>query len=310
MTDFVATCVAADCENPCGSDFLCISCVVELTTLLRELVYSVNDLGERRPGLLDDLDDTVFKLDNIRPRSSGGGSGKGHEAPMLIRLDASALKSDARNTISTWVRDFEETNPHLSGPVLSSRYPDVVGLAGAYLVEVYPTSRAMPYDTHAEAAGWMARFPGLLAQHPAADQMLDEFRDLCDRIRRMIDVAPDRTYLGPCGSMTDGVECPDDIYGLPNRATARCRTCGAEVDVDDRRGYLLKAVEDEVRTVLELSRALPKLIGREVSVDTLKGRIRRGSLGPRRKNARGHALYRVGDVIDLLIPPVEERVAA
>lgn len=268
VNDFVATCVADGCTSASGQDYLCQACTVDLATMLRELAFSVNGRGERRPGLLEDLDDTVFKMDNVGPR--GGGSRKGHEVPLPIRMDASDLKSQARTMIATWARDMAGTYPFLE-----------------------PT-----YKTHAEAAEWIARIPGLLAEHPAAQQIMADVKDIVTRIRRMIDQAPARTYLGTCGAVIEGVECTDGVYAIGNRDYGRCRTCGNEFDRKDRRDWMLASIDDELAHVEQLAAMVTKL-GEPVSSRTILRWVKDGKLTVQ-KIEGVRKLYRVGDVLAIL----------
>lgn len=276
MTDFVTTCVADGCGRVSGQDYLCQACTVELATMLRELSFSVNARGERRPGLLEDLDDTVFKMDKVGPR--GGGSRKGHERPLLIRTDASDLKSKARTMIATWARDFKETYPFLD-----------------------PT-----YRTHAEAAEWLARIPGLLAEHPAAEQIMRDVKEIVRDIRRMIDQAPERKYLGTCGVVIEGVECTDGVYAVGDRSYGRCRTCGNEFDMNERREWMRVALEDELAYSGQLA-TLVSGLGTFVSSSTVRSWVNRGKLTPADEDSVGRKRYRVGDVLDIVYP--REQVA-
>lgn len=282
MVEYVRTCAVEGCTFP-TKDELCSGHLAELVTALRELAFGVNGRGDRSPGLIEDLDDTVFRQDNIGPRGVGGRS-RTPEVPLPIHLAASDLKWACRNTITTWARDFAETYPHLT----------------------------LTASTPHGAAEWMGTFPALLACHPAAGEMWDEIVDLTERVRRMVDQAPDRLVLGPCGAEFDGYVCDDELRAIPGRAMVRCRTCGAEHGVRERSEWLLSAAEDQCLTVPELSRALSGFIGQEVKADALRMRIRRSDppIEPRGLNENGREIYRVGTIIDLLFPQKKEEEAA
>jgi Lon protease-like protein len=276
VADFIATCSVEGCEIP-TQDYLCTGCMTELATMFRELASSTNDRGEQRPGLLADLDDTVFRLDNVRAPSTGP-SGKGDEQPLLIREDASDLKHEVRNIISTWSRLFAETHSHLT-----------------------PT-----YTTHEQAAEWMAEFPLLLAMHPAAGEMFGEIRDASRRIRRMIDQAPERVFLGTCGVVIEGEECKDGVYAIGNRSTGRCRTCGAEFSTDERREWMSTELEDQLAIPAQLT-TLVSSVGAEIGSATIRQWVRRGKLrqaldedGEPTVDDNGRAMYRLGDVLDIV----------
>jgi hypothetical protein len=57
-----------------------------------------------------------------------------------------------------------------------------------------------------------------------------------------------------------------------------CRDCGSVHDTDERRQVLLDAVGGQRGTVTELARALPDLLGRPISVESVKTWVRKGEL--------------------------------
>jgi hypothetical protein len=122
------------------------------------------------------------------------------------------------------------------------------------------------------------------------------------QIRRMIDRAPDKIYLGQCGFEIDGEACPQDLYVLPSRDSVHCPTCGSDWDTQARREHLLRVVEDQLDTATDISRALSPL-HQPVTASMIRGYARRGKLAsyaPHPRDKRALPRYRTGDVLDLL----------
>lgn len=259
-------CTVANCGRP-ATEVICPACVADLVTALRELAFSVNGNGARRPGLLADLQDAVTrqaKLGNTHGKSTST------EPPLPFHIAASELAWEARNTIGTWARDFAEIHTHL----LTS------------------------WTSETEAAEWMARFPALLAMHPAADEMLDEVTDVAARVRRMVDSAPDRRYLGRCGVVTEGVECTDSLFGAIHRDTVLCHTCGSEHDAHARWSQIQDRVRGYLATASEIAELIAPLFGARVNVNTVRTWALRGRIATRGHNAGAVPLHLVGEVLD------------
>lgn len=260
-------CVVPRCGRP-TSDFLCAGCVTELVTALRELAFSVCN-RQRRPGLLADLQDVVARM-TVGTTEKGHSRTKAAEQPMPFHDAASELAWVADNTITTWARDFSETNTHL-----------------------HPT-----WSTTAEAAEWMATYPNLLALHPAARELHDEITHLTGEVRRMVDRAPDKIYLGVCGIEFDGVMCTDRLYGVADRDTVRCRACGSRHDAHQRWRDIQDGVRASLATAAEISGALAKLYGKQINVKTIRTWAHRGVIDTLGRNRDGEPLHKVGQVLD------------
>lgn len=119
------------------------------------------------------------------------------------------------------------------------------------------------------------------------------------RAIRVIDRPPEHTYAGPCQV------CGADLYTLPDQPMVRCATCGTTEDVAGRRSYLLAAVDDHLATATEIARALTSL-AMPVTSERIRQWKHRERLQARATEPHtGHPLYRVGDVIDLLVADTE-----
>jgi hypothetical protein len=152
-------------------------------------------------------------------------------------------------------------------------------------------------------AKWICRHLSWVAYHPASGELVDEIGDAVEQVRRAIDLPPARVYCGLC------LDCSADLYARPERAVVACRECGMRHDVEARREKLLDAARDVEATAAEIARALPKLLGRELSANTLRTWARLGKLNKREPAEHGRPRYRVGDIIDLaLVTPARRRV--
>lgn len=264
------TCLAG-CGRPTTGAGLCRYCTEDLINDLTDLAAGPATPTGRMPGLLADLDDVVLRMTKTGGASVGVLS-RSAESGVPYHAAASALMGQAGMALAYWAADLAALHPHLEVPV------------GAI-----------------EVAGWLSRYPALLAGHPEVAALHREITGLTDRVRRMVDRSPALAFLGPCGSLTDdGEVCRTGLYVLPDRDFVRCRACKTQFDVRVRREELLAAVADQLATGPEIARALSTW-GLTVTVHAIRQWVHRGKLMPKPPHpldARRTPRYRVGDVID------------
>lgn len=277
-----ALCTARGCPHRTQT-MLCAGCLAALVDALRALAHGAvirRDKQDRpsdstpRQGLLDDLQDTVTRTDNISP--SGVGRVRGSDvASVEFHVAASHLADRVRNTVSTWARDVHESNPHLHLP-----------------------------STHAAACAWLAGLPGILAMHPAAGDMYGDIVPLVDRVERMVDLRPDLTYLGICSARVGDAECDWDVFAERDDTVVQCRSkaCGATHEVEYRKGVMLNAMQDQLLTAVDMRTALTRYMPQGVpSVNTIRSWANRKRLIQRSPlPGSDQPRYRVGDVLDLI----------
>ena len=267
-------CATSHCDRPADA-VICPGCVADLVTDLRHLATGGVDVrGQERQGLLADLQDTLTR--QTATATGVGVTSRSAEKAMPYHEAASDLAHRARAELAGWARILIDDNPHL----------------------------AWPPDDPAEVASWLATFPSLLAMLDPAGDMVDAIWRLARDVRRMVDRAPERVYLGQCSAVVEGVVCTEDLYGLPNKATVRCRVCGTEHDMEERRAKLRDAAEDQLATARDCVAAMPALLGGSWSkLDvTIRKWVQRGKLAPKPPHPddpRRRPRYRVGDVMDL-----------
>ncbi|WP_409186461.1 hypothetical protein F9C11_20420 [Amycolatopsis sp. VS8301801F10] len=228
--------------------------------------------------------------------TGGGGS------PMPLHLGASSLTDDLRDNLAGWVQNLWEDYAVDHTPIDVAVHP-------------LPLAR------------WLLRHPSWMAGCAYAAELFAEITWRVESARRMVSGPLDRVYLGICSADVRVVEefdpdaeqlerCDRDLYGLPNRASVVCPACGWEWDIQERRDWMLRAMENQLLTATELSRALPTYLDREVTASMIRGYAARGRLVQHAdsepseddlldvpssgRERRRVPRYRVGDVLDLL----------
>lgn len=158
-----------------------------------------------------------------------------------------------------------------------------------------------PPDTAPAMAAWLLpRLPDVIGL-PWAVTLLD-VRRIADRGARIVDAPAERTYAGPCDT------CGTDLYAQEGRGTVTCPDCRTMYDLATRRAWLLDVVDDRLATATEIARALTSL-ELPVSSERIRQWRHRDRLDERGSDRRGRPLYRVGDVVDLLVEYATKRGA-
>ena len=149
-----------------------------------------------------------------------------------------------------------------------------------------------PDDTVAAMARWLLARTDRIRQHPGAAHIAASITTAVTRALRAIDLPPDLVFLGTCDS------CQAGIYAAHGARWVTCR-CGVTCNTETRREQLLAAAHDILGTTSEISRALTSL-GRPLTPSVIRGLAFRGRITARGANERGHPLYRVGDVLEVI----------
>ncbi len=257
-----ATCA---CGRPVQDATICQGCSDRLERALGDV-----------PALVQDLEVTRFR----QSRTGGQGIGivvRGAERPLPWDQRASEATDVLRSTLVGWVRiALEEAHPR----------------------------PASPRDGLADMARFLLALMPWFRQHAAADQAVDEVTHAVENAQRVTDRAPDRVYAGPCreeyGPEDERGErcCTAHLYATNPRAV-QCPNCKAVHDVPPRQAWLLAMAQDQLETATNLSQALSRL-GESVTPERVRKWAQRGRVLPHGHNERGHPLYRVGDVLELL----------
>ncbi|MEV6226861.1 hypothetical protein AB0L88_03070 [Saccharopolyspora shandongensis] len=285
MNDLIAHCTAPHCALPALA-FVCRSHADQLAAALA----TVADLAV-------DLDITIARQAATGQRIGG----RCAERPLPYHDAASEVRRDLHATLATWTRDLWETNGPRREVPTGETAPDGTPQTVAVLE---PLDLA---DTLPEIAAWLLRHPSWIAWHPAAGELIDELLDAIARAWRVVDLPPELAYCGPCS------DCETDLYARPQRDVVTCRECATVHEVADRRATMLKAARGRMLTAAECARALPGLLGRELSANTLRTWAHSGKLRqykPRHGDPRNRPRYLVGEVIDLATATPQRRTAA
>lgn len=154
-----------------------------------------------------------------------------------------------------------------------------------------------PGDTCSSFAGWlMWRLDGIAAQPWAADAL--RLCRLVERSHSVIDRPPDRTFAGPCD------QCGRDLYAVKGESSVTCHACSLVYDLSARREWLLAVVDDQLATSTEIARALTSL-DMPVTAERIRQWKHRERIDVKAHDRLGHPMFRVGDVVSLLVEQSE-----
>ncbi|MCW2920010.1 MAG: hypothetical protein JWN52_8078 [Actinomycetia bacterium] len=208
---------------------------------------------------------------------------------------SSTLAARIHNSLAGWVRTVaEQVGEPIEGPQCARpcRHRSCKTVRGS----------RTPADRTADLARWLMLHLELIRRHKAANEIVADVVRLVEAAERCVDRPPDLAYSGPC----DG--CGSDLYGRLGAAIVRCRECGQQYDVAERREWLLAAAEDTLAHAALISRALSRL-GTSIQVNRLYQWANRSQILAHGTDAQGRPLYRIGDVLDLLAK-MEAKAAA
>lgn len=219
------------------------------------------DLGDV-PALLGELDITAARLDHIATSGAHRGGG---ETPLPYKPQATEAIWVLHTTLTAWTVD----------------------LGGSR-------------DTSADMARWLYSRLDVIRLRPDADQIHDELTYAIREARRVIDRPTDRRmFLGRCGAPTRSA-CAEELHGLPWQDTVTCPSCDTEWGIRERRAWMLRVVEDEVRTAPTLAALLTQL-GATVAVEDIQRWAKQGRLHWISMDSNKRRRYRAGDVLDLAL---------
>ena len=271
--------------------YLCERCVTELRAALLSLATGPEVAGKPTDGLLDALNDVV-----TRQTCLGGGSGhrkRGDELPDPFEPDAadstaekekltrqgqaSKLLRDARNTLTTIVRDVLETR----GVEIRRAFKVVDrDMAGPLL----PGWRRAGNDwrpTLPEIANWLAVHVHSLACDESAGQWKRDADVLVRKIEKVIDYPELPRQIGPCPTFDKkGERCNQELRARRDQARINCPKCGVNQDVKNVTRSYLERNRHRLFRLSQIERILDQ-IDEPVSLRTLQRWHKRGDLKPR-----------------------------
>lgn len=221
------------------------------------------------PGLATELETTAAKLDQV-VRTIGGHQKNG-AAPSIVNFDAAGLRTELHAILLKWVK--------------RTATPETT---------VFPTIPAMVLQLR-------ATMPRIITTQDAGF-MYDDLDQVTRRATLAIDLPPSREgwdYAGPCGMTWGNGTCLHQLWVRHGDSTAECKRCGTVWDVTDRRSKALAAAVNMLATADTISRALTSA-GQQVTAANIYTWRNRGRIIPAGTNKAGQALYRIGDVMELV----------
>lgn len=227
------------------------------------LMRDLGDLG----GLADELQTTRLRQSRTGGQATGVLS-RAYERPLPWNERASQTADLLRATVVAWVRIVLEDR---------GKCPDdTIQACGTFLLH---------HLEHLRHAEW-------------APEIADEIHHVVTEAQRVIDLAPDRLYIGPCDP--DGrygeAPCPTHLYARQGAAEATCPDCGLVWNVQNRREVMLDAAQDQLATAADLSKFL-SVYGEPLTAERIRKWAERGQLAPHGRTATGGPLYLVSEVV-------------
>lgn len=265
----------------------CQGCLPRATEDGHACDVCVGRAAARLETLIELTPDARLVASGLVRRGSGGNSGKPGSRPP-INDGAMDAMDEIQNAITTIARDIAETR---GLQIDSAAYGDL-----------------SPVDPLTRAAKWLTGQLDWL-RHATDDQgeayavgVFAELGENAARIRGLLDGPAAQRYLGPCGAETPigtlsqpdlTFTCEGDVYGRVGAAKGTCRTCGAQVDQDERRAWL----DDQVRQYAYTAKEIADAYG--INVKTIRTWHTRGHLAQHGIDRDGVPLHNLGDVLDL-----------
>ncbi len=186
-----------------------------------------------------------------------------HEEGILVSLAAIEAHDVAWNTLQVWARHVAE----MRSLDLADR----------------------------EVFTFLARQSDWLMHRREAATAYDEIIAACQKAEGAVDnIGVDMAFCGPCDV------CGRDMFAPAGAEEAHCAPCDVTYQIGPRRDQLIEHLDSQIMTAVELARALTTTGGRGVTPAIIANWSNRGRLLPRGLNTRGHRLYAVKDVRELI----------
>lgn len=316
----------------CATCARCTRPVPDTTYVCADCTSHVADQLAAVPGLVDELPAAHLRQTRF---GTGGGLG-GWSEPWDER--ATLVERETTEVMARWARHIIDRRQLLAIPQnVLNRVPlgPLCYAAGGRLRHcTHDSCQAITsqYTQAGAAALLISRHLTWLRYRREASGAMTELLDTITELRRAVDRPGDLWWAGPCNALVDDEdgddqggeerECGADLFGRPDAATIRCRSCGARHDAAGRRTWML-AEAREVFLHAEAAARVLTVLGVKVTSSQVRNLAARGRLhAPNDLNARtplgptcrtcvhascqaisrryGRREYRLGDIIDLL----------
>ena len=286
------------CCLHCGAETnnglaLCDLCRRMASTILEFLPVYFRNLARWRPGRAGSR-----PVPGSRVLYDGVDRGVGTGDRISDTLDYTA------NALTTWARALVEDRPYLArllDRLSAARKAETIDEAQAVAWLCVGFER---YLTSVSTLGWCGEFVRDLAHHEEA-------------LRKLTETAMPGWYAGSCR------RCEASTYVVPGLTWVTCGMCGTTTYARDHLEIVLNEARDWVARPKAIAEAIVVLVDTEASVPRLYTRIRQwayvGDIAPIRRTTRGyiwsdeedrvvigpeevgHARYRLGDVLDVVL---------
>jgi hypothetical protein len=303
------------CDTPTDAT-LCHPCTRRLTAVLDDL-----------PQWLAELGTTAARQGNTSS-PDGGKATKQFEQPIPLHAPAVELLDQAGRGITEWATTIAHarglTPPPMRRPAVTRTDTRVRILRNrpvrveSHLVEL----RRAATTPLSDVLAWLTAHADDLRHVEEAAAILTAATALRDACRRMVDNLG-RRWAGPCtakvqpreievtiddqlavtvelgAKIGEPRECGADLRTRPGAKIITCPDCGATYDPIDRAQWIIAKARDAQAGPEFLAEALTDA-GWPLKPATIRQWASRGKLFSYRDDPRGRAMYRVGDVLDLV----------
>lgn len=170
-------------------------------------------------------------------------------------------------------------------------------------------------DAPIAAARWLLANSGVLTAHPEAGRVVDELSSAVARGYEVIDRPPELLLAGQCGVELDrDTVCEEYLYAHPDATRMKCRACGHEHAVEERRAWMVNAAAEMELPAVTCLAWVKVLMGKAIPRGTFDSWVHKhGTLSAVARDHVGNPLYRFGDVrdraADWVARPRKEQVA-
>jgi hypothetical protein len=138
-----------------------------------------------------------------------------------------------------------------------------------------------------------------IRRHPQAAEIVSGIGRVVKDAYQAIDRMMDRKYLGKCEHKIDGLRCQQELWVRQSAKEVRCKGCGYEHNVADRRLDMLEMAEDQICTPREASTYIGEVGGIEVGHQRIRNYLDRKRIVVRPSHD-GVQRLRLGDLLQVL----------
>ncbi len=219
---------------------------------------------------LADIPALADELDLALSRQTANGPRNGprsSEKPLPFDVNASSAAWLLRNTLTAWIQDVDPQHPH--------------------------------DQTLTAMAVWLLARHSTLVAHADASDIVSEIRAAVSEGWRAVDSRAERMYVGRCSET-----CSAELYARLGTERVRCRACGAEHHVRERRDAMLTSAATMLLPVRQIA-VLAAMLGTYPDTTRTEARLRkwvqRGVIVAQGMSPDGRPTYPFGDTYSRLL---------